>query len=416
VLGDVSAGDAITAGTLSSTNVSSDVSINALSGGIIPFSAPGFFSSDVLHTLDAPVVTSTGGINFNGANANGDSSVAFNGGNLMIKADSLSFGFTPIGMVAAGPSGFPPGDIMGTVSFNGGDSSSTFGPGNGGTFTVHTTGAIMVNSDIEATSGRIQPFSSAAGEGGSVNLNSDSDTVTVNNRIEVSSAEPTSTMAPYRQSAKGGNIGLTSGKTSGVAINVGSSSQLLSLLNAAPVGAGGKITMVASAANNVGNSSSIEIDNSNGQIRADGGTVDIQHHGESGTININNANIRADVVKVGAFGTNGTLNIGGGTINADSILKLYAPGSNGHLNFIATVTLNSGLSAILAANTISIQPTVVVNITGAGGPATIYTNHPDYNFTPGPGYTGPLGTPGNGSFSGNGAHDPVPLSSPIPTF
>ena len=416
VLGDVSAGGAITAETLSSTNVSSDVSINALSGGITPFSIPGSFPSDVLHMLTAPVVTSTGGINFDGVSADGDSSVATNGGNLMINADSLSFGFTPVGMVAAGPSGFPPGDIMGTVSFNGGDSSSTFGPGNGGTFTVHTTGAIMVNSDIEATSGRIQPFSASAGEGGSVNLNSDSDTVTVNNRIEVSSAEPTSTMAPYRQSAKGGNIGLTSGKTSGVAINVGSSSQLLSLLNAAPVGAGGKVTIVASAANNTGNSSSINIDNSNGQIRVDGGTIDIEHHGDGGTIAINNANMRADVIKVGAFGDTGTLNIGGGAITADSMLKLYAPGSNGHLNFIAAVTLSSGSSAILAANTITIQPSVIVHIAGTGGPATIYTNHPDYNFTPGPGYTGPLGHSTNGSFVGNGAHDPVPLSSPIPTF
>jgi hypothetical protein len=95
-------------------------------------------------------------------------------------------------------------------------------------------------------------------------------------------------------------------------------------------------------------------------------------------------------------------------------LKLYAPGSNGQLNFVANVTLSSGTAMHLAANTITIQPTFVVTIAGAGGLANIYTNHPNYNFTPGPGYTGPPGVSGNGHFGGNGgngAHDPLPLGN-----
>src|SRR5207249_256284 len=54
-----------------------------------------------------------------------------------------------------------------------------------------------------------------------------------------------------------------------------------------------------------------------------------------GTITFNNTIVHADVLKVGALGTNGVLNIGGGLLSADTTLKLYAPGSNGQLNFIS---------------------------------------------------------------------------------
>ena len=59
----------------------------------------------------------------------------------------------------------------------------------------------------------------------------------------------------------------------------------------------------------------------------------------NGTITFNNASAHADVLKAGVFGANGVLNIGGGTLSADTTLKLYAPGSNGQLNFISNVTL-----------------------------------------------------------------------------
>ena len=118
----------------------------------------------------------------------------------------------------------------------------------------------------------------------------------------------------------------------------------------------------------------------------------------SGTITLNGASIHADVVKVGVFGNNGTLMIGGGTLNADSLLKLYAPGSNGVIDFVANVTLNSGNStaAIIAANTVSIENGVVVMITGDGGSALVYTNVPNYTGSGGNGTK-------TGTFGGNGA-------------
>jgi hypothetical protein len=416
VLGAVTAGGDVDAQKIASTDItvtSATGAINAGTGGIRRFR---FLDGDnsmpnIQHTLTAFSVTSQGGINFDGVAADGDVSPATDAGALTINANSPVFG-------PSGPSG-PTGStgIQGAVTFNGGNGSPTFGPGNGGTFTVNATNDITVDSDIEATSGAIDPSTSGtpSGNGGTVNLNSTNGTVTVDNRIEVSSAEPTSTMAPFRQSAQGGNIGITSGKTSGTAINISSTAQLLALLDAAAPGPGGNITILASKPGSNGtNSSGIVIDNASGEITASQGTVDIRHLGAGGTISISNANIAADIVKVGALGTNGTLTIGGGMISADTILKLYAPGSNGTIDFNASVTLSSGTAMHLAANTITIEPGFTVTIAGAGGPANIYTEHPDYNFTPGGGYTGPPGTPGNGSFGGNGALDPVPLASAPP--
>ena len=68
-----------------------------------------------------------------------------------------------------------------------------------------------------------------------------------------------------------------------------------------------------------------------------------------GSITFSNASAHADVLKAGVFGANGTLNIGGGTLSADTTLKLYAPGSNGQLNFVSNVTLGGNSKKILAA-------------------------------------------------------------------
>jgi FecR protein len=187
---------------------------------------------------------------------------------------------------------------------------------------------------------------------------------------------------------------------------------------------GGKATinMNVSGTANVTGDATFEILGSNGAVSgaainfnggsyAVGGTFLGVIDGD-GAITFNNSSIRADIVKVGVFGTNGTLTIGGGAISANTLLKLYAPGNNGTLNFVANVTLSSGTAANLAAKTITIQPSVLVTIAGNGGPANIFTSNPNYNFTPGRGYTGPPGNPSNGSFGGpNGALDPQPLAN-----
>jgi hypothetical protein len=118
----------------------------------------------------------------------------------------------------------------------------------------------------------------------------------------------------------------------------------------------------------------------------------------NGAITFTNAIINADVLKSGVFGANGTLTVGGGTLSGNTELKLYAPGSNGQLNFISNVTLNSESNVILAANTVTINNGVVVNITGDdGADALVFTNVPNYSEE----FGGNDST--TGTFDGNGA-------------
>ena len=132
----------------------------------------------------------------------------------------------------------------------------------------------------------------------------------------------------------------------------------------------------------------------------------------NGTITFNNASAHADVLKAGVFGANGVLNIGGGTLSADTTLKLYAPGSNGQLNFISNVTLGGNSVKILAANSITIFNNVVVTI-GGSKPADVYTGFTDE--TPNANYTG-FGGNGSttGTFGGAGANDPQPIEKAPP--
>jgi hypothetical protein len=126
----------------------------------------------------------------------------------------------------------------------------------------------------------------------------------------------------------------------------------------------------------------------------------------NGAITFNNASAHADILKAGVFGANGVLNIAGGTLSADSTLKLYAPGSNGELNFISNVTLDGNSKKILAANSVTIFDNVVVTI-GGKAPADVYTNHPNYTGSGGNGST-------TGTFAGAGANRPQPLSEAPP--
>jgi hypothetical protein len=218
------------------------------------------------------------------------------------------------------------------------------------------------------------------GSGGTVNITSQNGTVAVNSRIEAPSND-----GARRQSAKGGQINLTSNAKNGTAISVSSSAQLLALLNSAAPGPGGTITFTsAGGAVNV-----------NGTVQADRGSVSITNNGGNGVVNLTNATIHADTVKALALGNNGTLNVGGGTIDADSTIKLYAGGSNGTVNFTDDVTLSGNSVKTIAGDTVNIYNGKVVTVNGSS-PANVYTNHPNYT-----GYGGNGST--TGTFAGQGA-------------
>jgi len=252
-----------------------------------------------------------------------------------------------------------------------------------------------VSSDIEASTGA-SGKDITGGTGGTVSLTSNSGQIVVNNTIQVSHN------SPNRRSAAGGTIALQSGKSSGVAINVSNTGQLLSLLDAAAPGPGGKIVIQATAP-----SGDSQI-NLNGKLQADRGTIDVRHSSSSGQINVNNADLRADAIKIATLGNNGVLRVGGGVLSANTTLQLYAPNGNGQVVFIGNVSLNGNSIKSIAGNSVTINNGVLVTVTGPK--ASVYVNStggiPNANYT---GFGGNGRT--TGTFGGSGANPPQPLSN-----
>jgi hypothetical protein len=89
------------------------------------------------------------------------------------------------------------------------------------------------------------------------------------------------------------------------------------------------------------------------------------------------------------------LNIGGGTISADTLIKLYAGGSSGTVDFVGNVTLSGNSAKIIAADTVIINNGKIVTILGPSA-ADVFTNHPHYT-----GFGGDSTT--TGTFAGKGA-------------
>jgi hypothetical protein len=368
VFGTLTGTGTITTGQLSATDVNAP-GISVLAGGITRFSFPNELTINPLHTITTGVLTSTGGINFNGPDFDTPPGFGpFDGGQLTINVPSLTFGSSAAD------------NIQGPVTFNGGSSPDNAIPaGSGGTFNVNATGAITVGSPIEATTGLQPGGAEASGAGGTVNFNSTGGPITVNSAITVSSADISSVAPPppRRRSRSGGNINLQSNAATGVAINISSTGQLLSLLDAAAPGPGGKITILATGANsriNVTGGTNPGGGAPPDSIRADRGSIDIRHTGLRGTIDLTNSNIIADIVKVGALGDNGVLTIGGGVINANTVLKLYAIGPNGSVVFVSDVLLNGNSMKIIAGNSVTVNNNIVVSV--AKQPAEVYVLDP----------------------------------------
>ncbi len=357
----INATKSIDAGTVSAQNLTAGTVLTVGSGGIRPGSGNG----DVAITTPT-IIWGTGGIDMDGATgtpgaAPGDAA------KLTLNTGSLTFGGN--------------GPVIQSASFAGGDADPTRNDagGDGGQLSITSTGSVTMNDDILATTGQNSHAGMTGGTGGTVNVTANG-AITVNSRIETSSND-----GNRRVSAKGGKVNLTSKATNGTAISVGSSAQILALLNSAAVGPGGNITFKsAGGAINVA-----------GTVQADRGTVDIENNGASGKTGLSSAMISADTVKIGALGGSGVLTIGGGTINANTLLKLYANTSTGLINFISNVSLNGAGAKIIAANTVTIQPSVLVFIGGANA-AQVYTNNPNYTGFGGVGK-------GYGTFGGAGA-------------
>lgn len=216
------------------------------------------------------------------------------------------------------------------------------------------------------------------------------------------------------------NTGGIMDENTGIAVaagNINANSLLAQIDNSkgGVIGGAGVIEMDIAGNANVTNDATIAFYGSDGAaasaILINGGNYNVggtflSYIDGNGSITFNNASAHADILKAGVFGANGVLNIGGGTLSADTTLKLYAPGSNGALNFVSNVTLGGNSIKILAANSITIFDNVVVTI-GGKAPADVYTNNANYTGFGGNGST-------TGTFAGAGANRPQPLSEAPP--
>lgn len=353
--------DTITANALQVDNLTANKTLTVNTANLAPYTTNTI-------TINAPTLNLVAGANLNGANGT-PSLTPGNASNLAITTGSYT--------------------VASNFNLNGGDaypSANDLG-GNGGQLDLTSNaggGGLTVNAPISATTGLNSKNGTDGGNGGTVNLNS-SNTITLNNKIEVSSNGVSN---PRRRSASGGHINIKSTATGGTAINVSSSAQLLALLNASAPGPGGSIKFTSAGG----------AINMSGTVQADRGTIEITNNGgggPGGQVNLTNATLLADTIKVGALAPNGTLNIGGGSISADTMLKLYAGGSNGTIDFVNDVTLGGNSAKIIAANTVIINNGKIVTILGPSA-ADVFTNHANFTGFGGNGST-------TGTFAGKGA-------------
>jgi hypothetical protein len=253
----------------------------------------------------------------------------------------------------------------------------------------NTSGSIGGNALISlSASGDIN----AQGDASFQIFNSSAGTIGGNAAINVNAANITANSLLAQIDNTGGSIGASTEGGATINMNVSGTATVTTDATVAIYGSDGAVGGAA-----------INLNGGNYNV---GGTF-LSYIDGNGTITFNNASAHADVLKAGVFGANGALNISGGMLSADSILKLYAPGSNGQLNFMSNVTLGGNSVKILAANSVTIFNNVVVTI-GGPNPADVYTNNANYSEE-----WGGNGTT-TGTFAGAGANDPLPLDQAPP--
>jgi hypothetical protein len=326
----------------------------------------------LLRSVSADRINIDRGINF--AGRDGDSNPDLMPGN------GFSLDLFASRITISDPSGMPDPNAITIAGANldGGNAAppTTSEGGSGGTLNIGTeasaiAGDVNLRGSVSATTGRNGNTVDFGGAGGTVN-------VVANGTIDMSSSITVSGKTQRRESRRGGNVRLTSRRTTGTAIRLTSTAQIASLLAAGAPGPGGEVVFRSAGGD-------VDI---RGTVTADRGRIDIENTGPNGRVALNGATLSADVIRARAFGDNGTLVVNGGTISADSMIKLYADGSNGTVLFSGNVSLSGNSTKIITGNTVTISPNVVVTV-GGPQPAQVYTNNPNYT-----------GFGGNGSSSG----------------
>lgn len=381
---------------------------NVIPGPVI---APGFIGSDALLTVTAADLTSDGFIDAEVGEASGQI-----GGNAALNLNITGAITAPdILFFVGGQAGQIGGDA--TLAVNAGSISAAntdyflIGNANGGNITGNASLNIGVTGAITAPDVEFFLGNGAGQIGGNASM------------VVIAGSISASTTGPFFQivNPNSGSIG-GSATIDVTAASVSGNQLFVAILNSVNDGTpNGTISSNATINFNVSGTSTIATDATfqiNGSdsagsaaININGGTYNVGGTFEgfmdgSGTMTFTNATINADTIKASVFGANGTLRIGGGTLSADTTLELYAPGSNGQLNFTSNVTLGGNSAKILAADSVTIFNNVVVTI-GGPNPADVFTNSANYTGFGGNGTT-------SGTFAGAGANNPQPLNSAPP--
>ncbi len=278
----------------------------------------------------------------------------------------------------------------GSANFRGGSGGNAQIAGDGGLFSVKaTTGNINITGTINASSGDTTPASGGRGAGGAVSLVADSGNITVGGTV----------ISGNSNSTTGGTVTIGSGMHTGT-ITVNNTAEISALLNSASVGVGGKIFIK-------GNGADINI---NGKLAAgtaasgspDRGSIEITNLGVGGVTVGPNANMSADIIKVGALGTAGVLTINQGSfISAGTQAKLYGGAVSGAVNFVGSgiMQINSP-NTILRGHTISVASGLTVRIGSSSadslkiyGDNLNFSNSPNGNLFRGADLVDPTATP-----------------------
>ena len=276
------------------------------------------------------------------------------------------------GNASASANGTGTGTGTGTGNTNSGSGNSS-GSGSGqigsilnGSSLQNVANATVANAAASVVAnGGATVVGTPGGPGGTYSKISNG-AVKVTNTIQVSSNSPTA------MSTSGGTIHLETLLTSGgSALELTDTGQLLSLLNAAAPGPGGKIEFVSAGGR-------ILI---GGKTQADRGTITVTQNGVGGQIVLKNANMAADVIKVSAVQSNGVLQIGGSHLTANNLLKLYGGSGSGGVYFTDNTLLDGTGLKLIAGKEVQIANGKVVTL--GGGFTTVFTDKASYSAASG---------------------------------
>ena len=238
--------------------------------------------------------------------------------------------------------------------------------------------------------------------------------------------------------SNGGTVNLTSARPGGQGITVQNSSDLRAQADTAASSTPATVNLTTGGADIAFSGSTTEVSGTNSAINmntgATGGTISITGQGNpnsptlttaspngtpaagstvalttggdllarTSTVNLSNATVVADVLKIQALGVNGHITIGGSFITGNSQLVLFAgdrtTGRGGLIEFVSNTTLTSNVAGSLTATTIQIDGANTVVTVNSPTPLQINGTVLNYSFA-----NGGNGGSGFGGFTGPGA-------------